>query len=738
VTTNDDEQARARLAAIVESSDDAIVSKTLDGVIRTWNAGAERIFGYTPDEIIGQPVTRIIPMERLVEERDILERIVRGEPVHHFETVRVARDGRRVDISLTVSPIRDTSGRIIGASKVARDISERKRAEQALRASEGRHRFLAELAVVTQPLTDPTAVMAMTARLLAEHLDVDRCAYAEIEDEDLYVIIGDHTRGVPSIVGRWPVAVFGDDHLRAMLANEAWVVDNVDTDPRTRHTDLTAYRATTIRAVICLPLHKHGKFTAAMAVHQSSPRRWTADEIALVRTVVDRCWEALERARVARTLADSRARLDYAVRLSGVGFWYCDLPLDRLRWDTRVKEHFWLPPDADVTIEEFFARLHPDDRSMTRAAIEASLRDDVAFNIDYRTVDPATGAVKWIRALGGAGRDDDGRPVRFDGVTIDVTARKTDAARLAQALAREREQGRLLRQIADASLLIHSAGSLADVLQVIAGEARRILGAGLAHASIDADGHVHTGAAVDADARPTTHTPPDCDGLDLEVRRTNAAMRRSIGGGWLAAPFVGHDGRNLGLVQLCGKPDGFTDSDEAVLVQLAHIASVAVENARLYAALRDQDRRKDEFLALLAHELRNPLAPIRNGLQIVRLSQDRDVRERAQDTMERQLGHMVRLIDDLLDISRISRSKIELRRAHVRLTDIMRSAVETARPLIDAANHHLEVALPLEPVLIDADLTRLSQVFNNLLANSAGTRRPAGASASAPSVTPGP
>jgi hypothetical protein len=184
---------------------------------------------------------------------------------------------------------------------------------------------------VTQPLTDPTAVMAMTARLLAEHLDVDRCAYAEIEDEDLYVIIGDHTRGVPSIVGRWPVAVFGDDHLRAMLANEAWVVDNVDTDPRTRHTDLTAYRATTIRAVICLPLHKHGKFTAAMAVHQSSPRRWTADEIALVRTVVDRCWEALERARVARTLPAGLAMIEsdapVAIRSQRLRRWW--RPSDR-------------------------------------------------------------------------------------------------------------------------------------------------------------------------------------------------------------------------------------------------------------------------------------------------------------------------------------------------------------------------------------------------------------------------
>lgn len=127
------ETAQARLAAIVESSSDAIVSKTLDGVIRSWNVGAERIFGYTAAEAVGQPITLIIPPERLAEERDILARLVRGERIEHFETVRVAKDGRRLDISLTVSPLRGANGQITGASKIARDITDRKRLEQELR-----------------------------------------------------------------------------------------------------------------------------------------------------------------------------------------------------------------------------------------------------------------------------------------------------------------------------------------------------------------------------------------------------------------------------------------------------------------------------------------------------------------------------------------------------------------------------------------------------------------------------
>ena len=121
--------ARAHLAAIVESSDDAIVSKTLQSVVLSWNKGAERLFGYSASEAIGQSITMLIPTDRLSEEQQILERIIRGDRIEHFETVRVCKDGRHIDISLTISPIRDAGGAIIGASKVARDISHRKRLE---------------------------------------------------------------------------------------------------------------------------------------------------------------------------------------------------------------------------------------------------------------------------------------------------------------------------------------------------------------------------------------------------------------------------------------------------------------------------------------------------------------------------------------------------------------------------------------------------------------------------------
>jgi PAS domain S-box-containing protein len=147
------ERTRSLLAAIVDSSDDAILSKNLDGIISSWNRGAERIFGYTAEEAIGRHITLIVPLERHAEESDILDRIGRGERVDHFHTIRKRKDGGLLDVSLTISPVRDSSGRVIGASNVARDVTAQKEADKALRESEQRLRVV----------TDTTPIMVWMA-----------------------------------------------------------------------------------------------------------------------------------------------------------------------------------------------------------------------------------------------------------------------------------------------------------------------------------------------------------------------------------------------------------------------------------------------------------------------------------------------------------------------------------------------------------------------------------------------
>jgi PAS domain S-box-containing protein len=138
------DKAAGLLASIVDSSDDAIISKTLEGVITSWNGGAERLFGYTAKEAVGQPISMIIPLDRRGEETTILARISRGERIDHFDTTRLRKDGTRFQISVSISPVRDAAGKIVGASKIARDITERKRVERELHESEQRFRTLAD------------------------------------------------------------------------------------------------------------------------------------------------------------------------------------------------------------------------------------------------------------------------------------------------------------------------------------------------------------------------------------------------------------------------------------------------------------------------------------------------------------------------------------------------------------------------------------------------------------------
>jgi signal transduction histidine kinase len=161
--------------------------------------------------------------------------------------------------------------------------------------------------------------------------------------------------------------------------------------------------------------------------------------------------------------------------------------------------------------------------------------------------------------------------------------------------------------------------------------------------------------------------------------------------------------------------------------ELARRAAVAIDNARLYQEVREADQRKDEFLAMLAHELRNPLAPIRNALQVLRLrGSDQATAHWAQNVIGRQVEHMARLVDDLLDVSRITRGKIQLRKQRLDLREVARRALENARSFLDPPGHQVEVSLPAEPVCIEGDLTRLEQILMNLLHNAAKYTEPGG------------
>jgi PAS domain S-box-containing protein len=173
------DKALGLLAAIVDSSEDAIISKTLEGIITSWNVSAERLFGYTASEAIGQHITLIIPKDRRDEETVIIDRIKRGERLEHFDTVRARKDNSPIDISLTVSPIRDASGKVVGASKIVRDVTLRKQTERALRESEARYRTLADALDIqvqfrTQELERRNSELRDLSGRLMEFQDIER------------------------------------------------------------------------------------------------------------------------------------------------------------------------------------------------------------------------------------------------------------------------------------------------------------------------------------------------------------------------------------------------------------------------------------------------------------------------------------------------------------------------------------------------------------------------------------
>jgi PAS domain S-box-containing protein len=305
---NDPDHYRLQLETVAENATLALFIMDEHQRCTYMNRAAEELTGFRLQELQGKPLHYYIHHTRPdgtpypLEECPIDQAFPQGMRESGEETF-VHRDGHFYPVAFTASPIR-RDGRAVGTIIEVRGIGEERRV--ARRAA-----FLAELGQALQPLTDPDEAMATAARMLGEHLGVDRCAYADVEaDEDHFVLTGNFTRGdTPSILGRYAMSAFGAEALRTMREDVPYVVDDAFTDPRVTEEDRAAYEQTHIRAVISMPLHKAGRFVAGMAVHSRTPRHWLPEEVELVRTVTQRCWESIERARTLRRLQESERRL---------------------------------------------------------------------------------------------------------------------------------------------------------------------------------------------------------------------------------------------------------------------------------------------------------------------------------------------------------------------------------------------------------------------------------------------
>ncbi|GAA2966406.1 SpoIIE family protein phosphatase [Actinokineospora diospyrosa] len=237
---------------------------------------------------------------------------------HELDLRVVAADGSVLWLHDVVHVERAADGTPVGLRGVSLDITAR-------RAAHERERFLGAVERELQPLDDAEEVIQTAARRLGAHLGADRCAYARVEpDEDHFVMSGDHATGLPPLPGRFAMSAFGAGALTAMRAGLPWVVVDAEDDPRLVAADLDAYRVTGIRAVTCVPLRKAGRFVAAMAVHQATPRAWTAEEVDTVGVVVARCWETLQRVHAGRALRESEQRYRMLFERATDGVWVVD------------------------------------------------------------------------------------------------------------------------------------------------------------------------------------------------------------------------------------------------------------------------------------------------------------------------------------------------------------------------------------------------------------------------------
>ncbi|WP_326538857.1 hybrid sensor histidine kinase/response regulator [Pseudorhodoferax sp.] len=606
--------------------------------------------------------------------------------------------------------------------------------------SEQRLRFLDALAELTKASDTPATVMLLTARMLGQHLGASRCAYAHVDaDQDHFEVIGDYSDGVASIVGRYAFSDFGTAVRDLMRADCPYVNDDVDRDARTAGSDLSAYRSTRIQSVICLPLHRGGRFVAAMAVHQDRPRHWLPDEVALVQTVVARCWESLERLRAELALRDANQRLSLALAAADLGDWSWDAATDRMALSPTAARLYGLPADVQTTRSAMRRLLHPQDREPARLAALAAIEGHGLYEIEYRVGQGE--AVRWIAVQGKPTFAADGSWSGMIGVARDVTAR-----RLADE--RARNEAQTLELLNQTGAALAAELDLDALLQRVTDAATQLTGARFGaffYNGTDEQGEAYllytlSGAPREAfeklgHPRPTALFGPTFRGgppirshdILADPRYGQWAPHHGMPPGhlpvrsYLAVAVVSRTGQVFGgLFFGHPEPGRFDERAERLAVGIAGQAGIAIDNARLYADVQRASALKDEFLATLSHELRTPLSAILGWVHILRRRYPDAAGDLAKGiaVIERNARAQNQLVDDLLDMSRIVSGKLQLELQPTAPQGCIEAAIETVRPAAEAAGVRIHSALDPVAGMVAADPVRLQQVVWNLVSNA--------------------
>ncbi len=418
------EQISGRLAAIVESADDAIISKDLDGTVMSWNIGAEKIFGYTAGEAIGRNIAFLAPPEHADETSEVLARIVRGEHVERFETVRMRKDGTIIPVSLTFSAIRNASGKVVGASKIAHDISERKRAESVTRA---RLRLAAEAYGGTMA---PRDILRLTLDEI-EALTGSKIGFYHFleKDQETLSLQGWSTNTVSSMC----TAEGAGSHYNISRAG-VWV-DCVREKRPVIHNDypslphkkgLPEGHAPVVREMV-VPIFRGDRILAIIGVGNKETDYSDAD-VEIAKLLGDFSWEIVERKKAEAEMQKLAWQRQLALDASRLGWWQYN-PITRIaEWDDGYKEIFGISGYSRPNDEILAQIIHPDDLAGVRAKVDAALNpvDPKPYVAEYRINRP-DGELRWIEAHGIAtfeGEGTDRKAVNFVGTVADITERK--------------------------------------------------------------------------------------------------------------------------------------------------------------------------------------------------------------------------------------------------------------------------------------------------------------------------
>ncbi|MCE9562147.1 MAG: PAS domain S-box protein [Planctomycetes bacterium] len=689
-----------------------------NGLILSVNRATEERLGISPRELRGRKLTDVV-VEPSDEVAHYLRSCSRSRQMVLGSLALVAKDGNaiacrtegtlvrtRTDDSeavllMRLTPKESAVGQFVALNQrieeLGKEIQRRKHAEEVAREQEERLRVtlqcIGDAVIVTDPEGRVTSLNSVAESLTGWRHD-DAVNHAL---EEVFSIVNESTR-----------TTVENPAVRAL--REGVIVGLAN------HTVLIA-RDGTERAIddSAAPIRDgHGNVVGAVLVFRDITNRKLAEEES--RRSEDRF----------RQLADAMPQIVWTARPDG----YIDYSNRRWFEFTGSTER--------IGNDEWAKIVHPADLPPASLRWAESIRSGAAFEMELRLMDRNTRGYRWHLIRTVPVRNETGDIAHWYGTSTDIHQQKRsgDAARfLAHAsasLAALVDEESTLQKVAGLAVPFFADWATIDLAEGD-GTLRRVAVAHVDPSKVELAREMHRRFPPDPTTTHGVWNILRTGKSELVSEITDALLVESVKDAELLGimrelglkSYMGVPlrvrGKTLGVITFIAAESGvlYDASDLAVAEDLAHRAAIAMENTELYRELRETDRRKDEFLATLAHELRNPLAPIRNGLQIMRLAgNNKESVERTHGIMERQLGQMVRLVDDLLDLSRISRGKIELRKERIELASVVSSALETCDPAIKQQGHELTLKLPEEPVYIDGDRTRLAQSLCNLLGNA--------------------